>query len=103
MCEEKDNNRISEDKILNAHGKLRVIWCRKNGMCILNVDFWIDEDGKYTFVGHGEMVIDYSLFLCDVIYEIDKFTINNRIDLENLPLDVKWKKIDNLKSEEQKM
>lgn len=68
--------------------KKLIKWCKNNSVCILNADFKGDEEGSYTFIGHGKTVINYAIMSAKASRELEILNIKGVIAPDRLPMDI---------------
>lgn len=87
--EEKGTRRNTKDSVCNKDGKILLEMVEERGWDILNGNTEGDEEGEYTFVGVvGSTVIDYVLINTEARNEIKRLKIEDRVELDHLPLTV---------------
>ncbi|XP_076673700.1 uncharacterized protein LOC143371907 [Andrena cerasifolii] len=85
--EEKHGVRRSKDKVKNTEGKVLLEVVEERGWNILNGNMEGDEKGEYTCTGpRGSTVIDYIITNVEAEEEIKKFTVEERVESDHMPL-----------------
>ena len=85
--EEKNDVRRSKDKVKNTEGKVLLEMVEERGWNILNGNMEGDEKGEYTYTGpRGSTVIDYILTNVEAKEDIKKFTVEDRVESDHMPL-----------------
>ncbi|XP_059226688.1 uncharacterized protein LOC131998414 [Stomoxys calcitrans] len=79
--------RRSKDPILNSKGKRFLEFCDDNGLIVLNGRTLGDEDGNCTYISTiGSSVNDIASVSLDILKNIHKFGIEEKIWSDHLPL-----------------
>lgn len=84
---EKRKSRRSKDKKLNDEGRKLLQAIEEKEWVILNGSIRGDEEGEYTYTGErGETVIDYALGGREIVEEIEKLEIGEKVDSDHHPV-----------------
>ncbi|XP_076676762.1 uncharacterized protein LOC143373387 [Andrena cerasifolii] len=85
--EEKHDVRRSKDKVNSTEGKLLLEMVEEKGWNILNGNMKGDDKGEYTYIGpRGSTVIDYIITNVEAKKDIKKFTVEERVESDHMPL-----------------
>ena len=85
--EEKHDVRRSKDKVKNTDGKLVLEMVEERGWNILNGNTEGDDKGEYKYTGpRGSTVIDYTITNVEAKQDIKKFTVEERVESDHMPL-----------------
>lgn len=91
---QENDTRATKDNVINKKGTQLLEGCEERGWHILNGNIQGDEGGSLTYIGEqGESVIDYILVGDNVIDNVERFEVANRIDSDHLPIWTQLNKI----------
>ena len=81
------NGRISQDKEVNAFGKLLLEFCWCYDMHIVNGDLEHDTQGMFTFLScHGHSVVDYFIVSSELCPLVKELVVQDKIFSDHMPV-----------------
>jgi hypothetical protein len=88
---------VSQDKELNAFGKLLLEFCWCHDMQIINGNTAHDAEGKFTYLSsHGHSVVDYFLVSNDLCCSVQNLVVHDEITSDHMPVVLKCRAVPNI-------